>query len=167
MIPEKGKRLYVSLAAAGLLSLAGAGVATAAQLPNGSAGVAPIAAFQTNSAACDAQQNDAVETNTPGPDTDNVQDQCGDQNAADNGTEDNGAESEQPGVLNDGKNLLPQASIGVEQAITAAQTAATGAVGAVDLEQSNGRLVFKVDIGSQEVEVDAANGTVVGTATSD
>jgi uncharacterized membrane protein YkoI len=63
--------------------------------------------------------------------------------------------------LDDGKDLLPQAKITEQQAIAAAQTAASGDLNEVDLEHSGGRLVFNVDVGDADVKVDAATGKVV------
>ena len=63
--------------------------------------------------------------------------------------------------LDDGKDLLPQAGITEQQAIAAAQTAASGALDEVDLEHAGKRLVFNVDVGSADVKVDAATGEVV------
>lgn len=70
----------------------------------------------------------------------------------------------QPGTLDDGRELLPQASISLEQAVAAARSAATGDVGEVDLEYYQGKLVFNVDIGASDVKVDASNGAVLGMA---
>lgn len=66
-----------------------------------------------------------------------------------------------PGTLTEGQDLLPQAKITVEQAITTAQGSATGNLGEVELEQNGGTLVFTVDIGEQEVMVDAATGQLL------
>jgi uncharacterized membrane protein YkoI len=63
--------------------------------------------------------------------------------------------------LDDGKDLLPQAKITEQQAIAAAQTAASGGLNEVDLEHAGGRLVFNVDVGDADVKVDAATGKVV------
>lgn len=63
--------------------------------------------------------------------------------------------------LDDGKDLLSQAKITEQQAIAAAQTAATGALNEVDLEHVGDRLVFNVDVGAKDVKVDAATGEVV------
>jgi uncharacterized membrane protein YkoI len=63
--------------------------------------------------------------------------------------------------LDDGKNLLPQADITEQQAIAAAQGAATGKLNEVDLEHLGGRLVYNVDVGDHDVKVDAATGGVV------
>jgi hypothetical protein len=72
-----------------------------------------------------------------------------------------------PGQIDDGADLLPQASVTLDQAITAAQTAATGALGEVDLETYNGTLVFNVDIGAKDVKVDASNGAILGLVHDD
>jgi len=63
--------------------------------------------------------------------------------------------------LDDGKALLSQATITEQQAIAAAQTAASGPLNEVDLERVAGRLVFNVDVGRKDVKVDAADGRVV------
>jgi uncharacterized membrane protein YkoI len=63
--------------------------------------------------------------------------------------------------LDDGKALLPQATITEQQATAAALTAASGALNEVDLEHAGGRLVFNVDVGAADVKVDAATGEVV------
>jgi uncharacterized membrane protein YkoI len=67
--------------------------------------------------------------------------------------------------LDDGAQLLPRAKISEQQAIEAAQSAASGALNEVDLEHYSGRLVFNVDVGAKDVKVDAANGSVLGTVT--
>jgi uncharacterized membrane protein YkoI len=67
----------------------------------------------------------------------------------------------QPGSLDDGTDLLPQTTITLAQANAAAQRATSGALGQVDLERYAGKVVFKVDIGTKEVRVDAADGSIV------
>ena len=69
--------------------------------------------------------------------------------------------------LDDGKGLLPQAKITEQQAIAAAQSAASGELNEVDLEQAGGKLVFNVDVGSKDVKVDAATGDVVSVDQDD
>ena len=64
------------------------------------------------------------------------------------------------GTLDDGQELLPLAGISLDAAVQAAQGAASGAVGEVDLEYVGDRLVFNVDIGNQDVKVDARSGVV-------
>jgi uncharacterized membrane protein YkoI len=66
-----------------------------------------------------------------------------------------------PGSLDDGKELRSQARISLVEANAAAQRAASGDLGQVDLEHDNGRLVYTVDIGSREVHVDATDGRIV------
>jgi uncharacterized membrane protein YkoI len=66
-----------------------------------------------------------------------------------------------PGALDDGKNLLPQATITLDDAIKAAKESQSGSLGEVDLEYFKGHLVFNVDIGDHDVKVDAANGDVL------
>jgi len=69
--------------------------------------------------------------------------------------------------LDDGGSLLPQARISEEQAISAAQSAGSGALNEVDLEHYRGRLVFSVDVGASDVKVDAATGKVLGSPQDD
>jgi uncharacterized membrane protein YkoI len=78
-----------------------------------------------------------------------------------------GGSSGGPSRMDDGKDLLPQARITEQQAIAAAQTAASGALNEVDLEHRAGRLVFNVDVGSRDVKVDATTGEVVGVDRDD
>ena len=104
-----------------------------------------------------------------GPDTDNIQEQCGDQNEADDAAseaEENEVQAA-PGQLDDGKDLLPQAGITIDQAIAAAQSAASGPVGEVDLEYSHGKLAFNVDVGDKDVKVDASNGSILAADADD
>ncbi len=72
-----------------------------------------------------------------------------------------------PGQIDDGKDLLPLASITLEEAITAAQAAENGALGEVDLEYYGSKLVFNVDIGDKDVKVDASNGAILGMTSDD
>ena len=73
----------------------------------------------------------------------------------------------QPGSLDDGKDLLPGTTISLADAVAAAQRAETGALGQVDLEKSGDRIVYMVDIGDQEVRVDAADGSIVSVSPRD
>jgi uncharacterized membrane protein YkoI len=72
-----------------------------------------------------------------------------------------------PGALDDGKDLLPQASIALSSAVATAQQAADGALGQVDLEHFHGGVVYMVDIGNQEVRLDATSGKVVAITPRD
>jgi len=69
--------------------------------------------------------------------------------------------------LDDGKSLLAKAAITEQQAIAAAQSAASGALNEVDLEYAGDKLVFTVDVGSHDVKVDAADGKVVAVEQDD
>jgi uncharacterized membrane protein YkoI len=68
------------------------------------------------------------------------------------------------GSLDDGSELLPEAALSTAEAVTAAEHAAAGAVGQVDLVRANGRLVYVVDVGSREISVGAADGSILGDA---
>jgi uncharacterized membrane protein YkoI len=72
-----------------------------------------------------------------------------------------------PGTIDDGKDLLPQAKITLEQAIAAAQGAESGSIGEVDLEYYDSTLVFNVDVGDHDVKVDASNGSIVASDSDD
>jgi uncharacterized membrane protein YkoI len=72
-----------------------------------------------------------------------------------------------PGTLDDGKSLLPQTSVSLSSAVTTAQQAADGALGQVDLEHFRGGIVYSVDVGNQEVRVDATSGKVVAISPRD
>ena len=72
-----------------------------------------------------------------------------------------------PSRLDDGKDLLPQAKITETQAISAAQTKASGDLSEVDLEHAGGTLVFNVDVGNHDVKVDASTGDVVSVDQDD
>ena len=67
----------------------------------------------------------------------------------------------QPGSLDDGTDLLPQTTVSLAAADAAAQRVAQGELGQVDLEHFRDRIVYSVDVGSQEVRVDANSGIVV------
>lgn len=134
-----GKRLYWILA---LFALAAAAVTMtsgfiSAEKPG------PAQAIQT----CD-RQDEADDAAVAA--TDNLVQQCGDQQEAD-----------------DGKDLLPQAGITIDQALAAARSAASGPVGEVDLEYHHGKLVFNVDIGDKDVKVDANSGSIVSVDADD
>jgi len=71
------------------------------------------------------------------------------------------------GTIDDGADRLPEATITLDEAIAAAQGAATGPIGEIDLEDWNGTLVFNVDVGYSDVKVDATTGEVIGSETDD
>jgi uncharacterized membrane protein YkoI len=49
----------------------------------------------------------------------------------------------------------------------AAQTAASGDLGEIDLEHYQGKLVFNVEIGDKDVKVDASSGAVLASDSDD
>lgn len=73
----------------------------------------------------------------------------------------------EPGTLTEGQDLIPQADITLDQAITTAQDAATGDLGTVELEEDDGTLVFEVIVGDQEVTVDATTGDMLSVEQND
>jgi uncharacterized membrane protein YkoI len=154
-----GRRLYWALALVVLLALAGAAATPTAHLTS-AGGPTPTPAVQVSGHQDEA--DDASESATKGPDTDAIEEQSGDQNESDNATE-----PQQSGVLDDGKDLLPQAGITLDQAITVAQSATSGPVGEVDLEQYQGKLAFNVDVGDKDVKVDAHTGAVLSADSTD
>jgi uncharacterized membrane protein YkoI len=78
-----------------------------------------------------------------------------------------GGGSNAPSRLDDGEALLGQAKITEQQAISAAQSAASGNLNEVALEHYTGRLVFNVDVGSHDVKVDAGTGEVLASTQDD
>ena len=72
-----------------------------------------------------------------------------------------------PGSLDDGTDLLSQTKISLARAVAAAQAAANGPLGQVDLVHYGGRIVYMVDVGIHEVRVDAADGSVVAISPRD
>lgn len=84
-------------------------------------------------------------TSAGGPDGQNVEEQ----------------EQAVPGTIDDGAELLPQAGITLDAAIAAAKARASGDIGEVDLEEYKGTLVFNVDVGNDDVKVDARTGEVL------
>jgi len=159
------KRIYWVMALVAVMALAGAAVTLTTQLTS-AGGSTPTPAVQP----CDEQDDgdDATETAAEGQDVDDVEEECGDQNEADDANEAEDGDIQAPsGTLDDGKDLLPQAGITLEQAIAAAQGAASGQVGEIDLEHWQGKLVFNVDVGDKDVKVDASNGSILAADADD
>jgi len=183
-----GKRIYWVIALVAVMALAGAAVTLTTQLTSGDTTAPPVPCDQQDEAddAAEAateeadtdnveeqcgdqnEADDASEAATKEADTDNVQEQVGDQNEADDANEAEDGDIQAPsGTLDDGNDLLPQAGITLEQAIAAAQGAASGPVGEIDLEHWQGKLVFNVDVGDKDVKVDASDGKVLGADADD
>ena len=158
------KRLYLVTGLVAVIALAFSAVTLTSSLTSAGSDAAQTCDQQDEADDAD----DAAESATEEADTDNVEEECGDQNEADDADEGEDDDAQAPsGTLDDGKELLPQAGITIEAAIAAAQSAATGPVGEVDLEHANGRLVFNVDIGDKDVKVDASDGTIVSVDSDD
>lgn len=94
-------------------------------------------------------------------------DGASDDDAGDRDDHEDDEDRSEAGTLDDGADLLPRATITLDQAIAAAQDAADGAAGEVDLEYVGDRLVFNVDIGDKDVKIDAADGSVVAVDSDD
>ena len=155
------KRLYLVIGLVAVIALAFSAVTLTSSLTSAGSDAAQ---------SCDKQDeaDDAAESDAEEADADSVEEQCGDQNEADdaNEGEDDGVQAPSD-TLDDGKDLLPQASITLDQAIAAAQGAASGPLGEVDLEDYQGKLVFNVDIGDKDIKVDASDGSIVSVDSDD
>lgn len=71
------------------------------------------------------------------------------------------------GTVEDGQDLLGLAQITIDEAVAAAQGAANGRIGEVDLEYVGETLAFNVDVGNHDVKVDAATGAVLAVDADD
>lgn len=98
-----------------------------------------------------------------GPETDNVEEQVGDQNAQDTSAESVNEPAETKG--SDGQDAVPSGnpSISSDVALKAAQVYLnTTASGTATLDDENGVLVYSVDLNGSDVKVDAMTGIVLG-----
>lgn len=149
-------RIAITLAAFALIAVVGAAWMV------GSQRVADAAPMPTVPLSCADQAQSGANGTTP---LDDVIQEAMELACGDDG--DGVSDHDPPGVLDDGRNLLPQAGITVEQAVAAAEGAAGGPVGEVELEYRGQMLVFEVDAGTQEVNIDASNGGVVSVTPDD
>jgi uncharacterized membrane protein YkoI len=76
-------------------------------------------------------------------------------------------EEEQAGAIDDGQGLLSAAAITLEESIVAAQAAVPGEIGEIDLEVADEGIILVVDVGSNEVNVDAETGLVLSIVAED
>jgi len=164
-------------------------VAAVALLLVGASGVTAIHSFaQTTQPPAQSQAATAPDTEQAvGADTDQVDEQVGDQSAADTATE--GAElTEDQGVADtdqidelvgdqnaaddgaeapeaaDGQDAAPMGTPGItaDQAKAAAETHLNaGTATKVELDDENGKLIYSVEIGASDVKVDAMTGAVL------
>lgn len=65
------------------------------------------------------------------------------------------------------QQLASLAKISSDQAKTAAEKSAGGTASSVKLENENGNVVYAVTVGSKDVKVDAGNGAILQTDTTD
>ena len=133
-------------------------VAAVALLVAGSLGLTAIHSFaQTTQPPAQAQTAPALDNEQAvGADTDQVDEQVGDQNAADDAAE--GPEAA------DGQDAAPAGtpSITADQAKAAAEAHLNaGGATKVQLDDENGTLVYSVEIGTSDVKVDAMTGAVL------
>lgn len=146
---------FIALAAIALLVVGAMGAIATHSFAKGVN--APVAQSQD----CSQEQDDGAEIQNA-PDTDNVELQCGDQNAPDGqetAGEVKGAEAAETAPTG-------TPAITAEQAQTAALAAHPGTVIKTELDDENGQLVYSVEFnGGVDVKVDAMTGSVLGTET--
>jgi uncharacterized membrane protein YkoI len=86
--------------------------------------------------------------------------------ASDGDKETNDGGKEEAADAKETTKLQPLAKITAQQAQQAAEAPQGGQASGVKLENENGNLVYAVEIGTQEVKVDAGNGKVLYTETA-
>lgn len=74
---------------------------------------------------------------------------------------------DEPGRLDDDATLQAEAAISLDEAIAAAEGAADGTVHDIELDYHGDRLVYEVEVGHQEVIVDATDGSIIRVANDD
>ena len=142
-------------------------LAAIALLVVGAMGAVSMKAFAQTASQADpcAQQDDDTAEVQNAPDTDNVELECGDQNAPDDGQESEGAES------TDGQDEAPTGTpaISAEAAQkTAEEYLNAGAAVKTELDDENGALVYSVEFSNgTDVKVDAMTGKVLGSEASE
>jgi uncharacterized membrane protein YkoI len=135
-------------------------LAVIALLVIGAMGVISMKVFARSSSTttaqtqpCDQEDEDSAEAPETA-DTEDIEEQCGDQNKA----------NEQEGVEDTVAVPVGVTVITSEQAETIAITAYPGTVTLTELENENGQLIYTVEFkDGGEVEIDAVSGTVLVT----
>ena len=146
---------FIALAAIALLVVGAMGAIATHSFAKGAN--APVAQSQD----CSQDQADGAEVQDA-PDTDNVELQCGDQNAPD------GQESAGEADSAEGAETAPTGTpaITAEQAQTAALAVQSGTVLKTELDDENGQLVYSVEFdGGVDVKVDTMTGSMLSTET--
>jgi len=147
---------FFALAAIALLVVGAMGVISAKALARTNS--APAAQTQN----CDQQDDEAVEEQDA-PDTDNIEEQCGDQN----GPDEPEAGAAEAGEAEDAETApAGTPAITPEHAQAIAMAAHPGTVIQTELDDENGQLVYSVEFeGGVDVKVDAITGQVLGVET--
>ncbi len=138
-------------------------LAAIALLVVGAMGAISMKAFAQTAAqteTCAQQDDDSAEVQNA-PDTDNVEQECGDQNAPD------GQESAEAAESADGQDAAPTGTpaISAEAAQKTAEAYLNaGTATKTELDDENGALVYSVEFSNgMDVKVDAMTGSVLGT----
>ena len=155
---------FLALAAIALLVVAVMGFVSMRASAQGHDPVAP--------AGAGVEDDDTAEAAETGPDVDDVEEQSGQQNEAndeaedlDNGQVENEADDVSEAGVEGGVEDAPSGtpSITAEAAQQAAEAYLNaGTATQVELDDENGTLVYSVEIGSSDVMVDAMTGAVLG-----
>ena len=155
---------FVGLAAIALLVVAAMGFVSMRASAQSHDPVAPAGAY--------VEDDDTAEAAETGPDVDDVEEQSGQQNEAndeaedlDNGQVENEADDVSEAGVEGGVEDAPSStpSITAEAAQQAAEAYVhAGRATQVELDDENGTLVYSVEIGSSDVKVDAMTGAVLG-----
>jgi uncharacterized membrane protein YkoI len=140
-------------------------LAAIALLVVGAMGAVSLKAFAQSttppaqSQGCDQQDDDAAEVQNA-PDTDNVEQECGDQTTSDNGQESESAESDSQDAAPTGTPAITAAAAQK----TAEEYLNVGDAVKVELDDENGALVYSVEFSNgTDVKVDAMTGSILGT----
>jgi uncharacterized membrane protein YkoI len=173
---------FVALAVIVILVVSAMGVISLKAFAKGNTGPA---AQVTQAPDCSQDQADGNETQDAGSDTDNVDLQCGDQNAPDgqeavtsvytdttevqegdqnapDGQEEVGIDAE--GTTDAETTALGTPAITVEQAQAAVLVAHPGTVIKTELDDENGQLIYSVELdGGVDIKVDAMTGAILAT----
>jgi uncharacterized membrane protein YkoI len=175
---------FIALAVIALLVVGAMGVISAKTLAKGNN--APAGQVTIQAPDCSQDQADGTEAQDTGPDTDNIEEQCGDQNETDGQEVANDVDTDTTEVQEGDQNAPDTAEAqGVEEsesadgqesalngtpAITSEQAQAVavaanpGTVIQTELDDENGQLVYSVEFeGGVDVKVDAMTGVVLGT----
>lgn len=72
-----------------------------------------------------------------------------------------------PGELVDGKEYQDEAKVSLDDAIATAQDEVDGEVGEIELDREDGKLIYEVEIGTDEVLIDAETGEVIRVRPND